>query len=73
MFDVLSPDGLSIFPNRVYQTLDEALGAAEAFAQGFDWQGFYSTAMRECIPLDDIVGRCRVIRVNPLEDQDEDT
>jgi hypothetical protein len=70
MFDVLSPDGISITPDEVYATLEDARAAAEAFAKRFVWQGFYATAARERIPLADIVGRCRVIEVDPLEDDE---
>lgn len=63
MYDVLSPDGFSIDPQEVYQDLDSAHAAAVAFAERFVRQGFYSTARRERIPLEDIAGRCRVVEV----------
>ena len=61
MYDVLSPDGISITADRVYPTLDDAKRAAEEFSRRFVTQGFYSTASRERIPVDEIVGRCRVV------------
>lgn len=61
MYDVLSPDGLPINPGQSYKTLEAARAAAEEFANRFIWQGFYSTAAHERIPLEDIVGRCRVV------------
>jgi hypothetical protein len=70
VFDVLSPDGIAITPDRVYETLEEAHAAAEAFAQRFAWQGFYSTARRERIPLEQIAGRCRVIDAEEVCDEE---
>jgi hypothetical protein len=63
MYDVLSPDGFSITPDKVYPDLESAHAAAVAFAERFQFQGFYSTAQRERIPLTDIAGRCRVVEV----------
>ncbi len=70
VFDVLSPDGITITPDRVYRTLEEAHAAAEAFAQRFVWQGFYSTARWERIPLEEIAGRCRVIEATEVRDDE---
>jgi hypothetical protein len=72
MFDVLSPDGLPIHLGRRYSTLADARAAADAFAMRFAWQGFYATSTRERIPLEEIVGRCRVISLTE-EDDDEET
>lgn len=72
MYQVLSPDGLPIDQDRRYQTLAEAREAADAFAMRFAWQGFYATSTRERIPLEEIVGRCRVIS-SVEEDDDEET
>ena len=70
VFDVLSPDGITITPDRVYGTLEEAHAAADAFAQRFAWQGFYSTARWERIPLEKIAGRCRVIEATEVCDEE---
>jgi len=72
VFDVLSPDGITITPDRVYETLEEAHAAAEAFAQRFVWQGFYSTARWERIPLEEIAGRCRVVEATEVCDEETD-
>ena len=72
MFDVLSPDGITITPDRVYGTLEEAHAAVEAFAQRFVWQGFYSTARWERIPLEEIAGRCRVVEATEVCDEETD-
>jgi hypothetical protein len=69
MFDVLSPDGLSIHAGRVYPTLAAARAAAEEFAERFAWQGFYSTARWERIPVGEIAGRCRIVEA-PDDDEE---
>lgn len=69
VFDVLSPDGISIHPWRTYRTQKRALLAAKSWARRFEWQGFYSTARWERIPLDEIVSRCRIIEIE-LEDEE---
>jgi hypothetical protein len=62
MFIVNSPDGFTIerFP-RTYETMDEVNQALRNFVQRYEWQGYYSTAYREHIPLDQIAERCTVI------------
>ena len=72
MFDVLSPDGITITPDRVYGTLEEALATAEALAERLAWQGFYSTARWERIPLEEIAGRCRVVEATEVCDEETD-
>jgi hypothetical protein len=69
MFDVLSPDGLSIEQDEYYPTVDEAQAAAELFAHRFSAQGFYSTFRWERIPVTEIAGRCRIVEVAPEEDE----
>jgi hypothetical protein len=49
--------------------VDEARAAAELFAHRFSAQGFYSTFRWERIPVTEIVGRCRIVEVDPEEDE----
>lgn len=74
MYDVLSPDGLPINCGEVYQDVDEAHAAAVAFAKRYERQGYYWSAQRERIPVEDIAGRCCVIEVpdDYLEEDDDD-
>jgi hypothetical protein len=68
-FDVLSPDGFSVQPGRVYRSHRAAELAAGEFSARFAWQGFYKAAWGERIPLGDIVGRCRVVTVGQEEEE----
>jgi len=63
-YDVLSPDGISI-EGRDYPSLTTAQRALRRWAKRFEWQGFYSTARWERIPLNELPGRCRIIEVPP--------
>lgn len=67
MFDVLSPDGLSIDPASCYPDLEAAHAAAQAFAQRYAVQGYYWSAQWERIPVEEIAGRCRVVQA--MEDE----
>jgi hypothetical protein len=62
-FDVLSPDGISIWGD-VYPSRAAAESALQAWVKRFAWQGFYSTSRWERIPLDEIAGRCRIVAVD---------
>jgi len=71
MFDVLSPDGMSIVRSDYYPTREAAAAAAVAYANRFQFQGFYSTSRRERIPVDEIAGRCRIVEVEADEEENE--
>jgi hypothetical protein len=60
--EVLSPDGISI-EGRSYPSRKAALRALTRWVKRYEWQGFYSTARWERIPLEELPGRCRLIRV----------
>lgn len=66
-FDVLSPDGFPIHCCKTYRSRRSALLAAKKWAKRFEWQGFYSTARWERIPLNEIVDRCRIIDLSEDE------
>lgn len=70
MFDVLSPDGMSIDHSEYYPTREAAAAAAVEYANRFQFQGFYSTWRRERVPLDEIAGRCRIIEVIDCEEEE---
>ena len=59
--EVLSPDGISI-EGRSYRSHRAALRALTRWVRRYEWQGFYSTARWERIPLEELPGRCRLIR-----------
>jgi len=67
MYVVLSPDNIPINQNN-YPTYEIAMRAKEKWVKGFMFQGYYSTANWERIPLDQLASRCSVI----LDDDDDD-
>jgi len=69
---VLSPDGFAIHPVDTYPSKADALLAAIEWAKTFEFQGYYSTFRWERIPLDELVGRCRIEEYEEDED-DEDS
>jgi hypothetical protein len=62
LYEVLSPDGISINRRR-YRTEEKAVKELELWVKRYEFQGFYSTARWERIPLEDLAGRCRIIQV----------
>lgn len=69
-YDALSPDGFSISVEDTYATPDEARQAIMRWAKRYEWQGFYSTARRERIPLNELPGRCRIVEA-AQDEEDE--
>jgi hypothetical protein len=69
-YDVLSPDGFSIRPEDTYPTRAAAESALRDWVKRFEFQGFYSTARRERIPLDELPGRCRIVEAAPEDEED---
>jgi hypothetical protein len=72
LFDVLSPDGISIAYDTLYPTREAAETALRCWAKRFEWQGFYSTSRWERIPLDQLPGRCRIIELEAIDEEEED-
>lgn len=70
--DVLSPDGIPIDAHATYPTHAAAESALAAWVKRYEWQGFYSTARRERIPLDELAGRCRIVEAPEEDDEDMD-
>lgn len=56
-FDILSPDGFSIFPDRTYTTLREGQKAFLAWRKQYKAQGYYSSN-RGRILLADLGDEC---------------
>lgn len=69
-FDVLSPDGISI-EGVAYATREAAESALKRWVNRFQWQGFYSTSRWERIPLAELPGRCRIVEVDPDEEDSD--
>ena len=66
-FDVLSPDGISIWGDA-YPTRAAAESALRQWVKRFARQGFYSTSRWERIPLDEIAARCRIVEFEQTDD-----
>lgn len=62
-YDVLSPDGISLYHDTTWETQEAAKAAISIWVTRFEQQGYYSTAQWEHIPLNEIAGRCRIIEV----------
>ena len=69
IYDVLSPDGISITPDTLYPDRAAAESAIQEWVKRYEWQGFYSTVRRERIPLNELPGRCRIVEA--IEEDDE--
>lgn len=60
MYNILSPDGIPIFFDKVYETTEEARAAFVDWKKRFEAQGYYSTAGRR-IPLEELADYCELI------------
>ncbi len=67
--DVISPDGFSIFPSRIYKNEEEAKKAFSEWGQRFIQQGYYSSN-RGRIPLEELWDNCKVISITEKEAQE---
>ena len=59
-FEVLSPDGFTIHPTKVWETREEAIEAAKEWVQSYARQGFYRTNEWIRIPLSELLDKCEV-------------
>ncbi len=59
-YRILSPDGFDIEMDRTYKK-SELEQAGKDFIARFKYQGYYSTANREHIALDDLLECCEII------------
>jgi len=58
-WEILTPDGLS--DGHTYKTLAEAKRAKIKFLERFKIQGFYSSALGERIPLEQLEDRVSIV------------
>lgn len=58
-FIVMGPDDMPISPTE-FPTFDEAKDAVRAFVESYAHQGYYSTASRQHIPLDELPHHCLI-------------
>lgn len=61
-YDINSPDGFGMFMDRIYSSPEKAENDFQLWIKRFEKQGYYSTAMREQIPLDELRVRCKLIK-----------
>lgn len=62
-FDILSPDGFSIFPDRTYNTPEEGAAAFAEWVKRFEKQGYYSSNNGR-IALEDLADECTTVPVD---------
>ena len=60
-YDINSPDGISMFPDRIYSTPENAEKDFEVWIKRFERQGYYSTSFRQQIPLNELRSQCRLV------------
>jgi hypothetical protein len=60
-YDINSPDGIGMFMDRVYSSPEKAENDFQVWIKRFEKQGYYSTAKREQIPLDELRNHCKLV------------
>lgn len=69
VFDSVSPDGFSFFTDIVFHDVESAKKATkELITERYTAQGYYSTADRNRIPLNEVIDHCSF----PAIDLDQD-
>jgi hypothetical protein len=69
VFDSVSPDGFSFFMDTVFHDEESAKKATkELITARYAAQGYYSTADRSRIPLDEIIDHCRFPAIDLHQD-----
>ena len=61
-YDVLSPDGFSIFRERKFATEQDAIAGFDEWAKRFEGQGYYSFRGQR-IPLADLDTYCEIVEL----------
>jgi hypothetical protein len=62
-YDILSPDGFSIFFDKTYATKEEAMTNFWEWKKRYELQGYYSSNNGR-IPLDELEKHCEMIEVD---------
>ena len=62
-FDVLSPDGVSIHVSNTYNSTKEAEEELDKWCKRYEAQGYYSSAVRGRIELEDLPSYCSIIEI----------
>lgn len=60
-YDINSPDGIGMFMDKIYSSPEKAENDFQVWIKRFEKQGYYSTATREQIPLNELRVRCRLV------------
>lgn len=71
VYDILSPDGFSIDPEKVYQTEQEAEDAFNEWKKRYERQGYYSSNHGR-IALEDLRDECSLIKLDPKDLEDDE-
>lgn len=70
VWDVLSPDGIAIHPENIYETEGQAVNAFHEWKRRYVKQGYYSTAGKR-IPLDELFQACKIVEIEIGENHDK--
>ena len=62
-YDILSPDGFSIFFDKTYKTKEDAMTHFFEWKKRYERQGYYSANFGR-IPLDELEQHCELIQVD---------
>jgi hypothetical protein len=62
-YDILSPDGFSIFFDKTYATKEEAMTNFWEWKKRYELQGYYSSNNGR-IPLDELEKHCEMIEID---------
>ena len=61
-YDINSPDGIGMFMDKIYSSPENAENGFQKWIKRFEIQGYYSTATREQIPLDELRNHCKLVK-----------
>lgn len=61
-YDINTPDGFGMYMDRIYSTPEKAEDAFQVWIKRYEKQGYYSTAKREQITLDQLRKYCKLVK-----------
>ena len=61
-YEINSPDGFGMYMDRVYSSPEKAEDAFQVWIKRYEKQGYYSTAKREQIPINQLRNHCKLVK-----------
>jgi len=61
-YDIYTPDGFGMYMDKIYSTPEKAENAFQVWIKRYEKQGYYSTAKREQILLDQLRSHCKLVK-----------